>query len=158
MHTDHARPNLPHIVIADSHEDSRDLYAEWLTWHGFRVTAVATGAEAVEVVRRETPDAIVASIRLQGVDGFAMCDALQATPRTARIPVIALSTCTCEHARALRDRRFAAVLLKPCLPDVLLDSLQTVLAAGEPVRRSPRGRLFSSNGASLASACMATAI
>jgi PAS domain S-box-containing protein len=48
----------------------------------------ATGLQSAEV---ERPDAIVVDIALPGMDGFELCRRLRAQPRTARLPIVALS-------------------------------------------------------------------
>ena len=122
------------LVIVEPHDDSRGLYNEYFDWAGVVLTAVPTAADALRTIRRETPDAVVTCLRLPDMDGFALCDALRAIPRTNRIPVIALSTCRPDHERAVRDTRFATVLMKPCSLEIMLGSLRSALAAGN-VRR-----------------------
>lgn len=117
------------VVVVDPDDDSRDLYVEYLTWAGVRVRAVRTAADALRIVSRRPPDALITCLRLAAMDGFALCDALRTMAHTRRLPVIAVSTCRTDHDRAVRDMRFVSVLMKPCLPDILLQSLRATLAA-----------------------------
>ncbi len=106
-------------MLVDADADSRDIYRESLNWAGFRVTALADAVTALSSVRRARPDLIVTALRLPGLDGFDMSALLHSDPRTAGIPLIALSTSVSDHERALHEGRFAAVLMKPCLPATL---------------------------------------
>jgi CheY-like chemotaxis protein len=63
------------------------------------------------------------------MDGFALRVALAGWRPTSHVPVIAVCSCAADHQRAFWDQGFAAVLMKPCLPDVLLSSVQDALAA-----------------------------
>lgn len=112
-----------HIVIVDAHDDSRAMYAEYFEWMGVPVTTSPTAAGALRVIRRELPDAVITCLRLSDMDGFGLCHTLREMPRTKRIPVIGISTCLLDHERAARDHCFAAVVMKPCLPEDLLESL-----------------------------------
>lgn len=113
--------------MVDPHDDSRELYAAYFKWAGVHVTAVPLSVDALRVMRGRAPDAVITCLRLPGMDGFELSDAIRAMPETSRTPVIAFSTCLPEHLLALRDRRFAAVLMKPCLPETVLKSLRRVL-------------------------------
>jgi CheY-like chemotaxis protein len=120
------------IVIVDAHDDSRELYAQYFKWVGLHATAVPIAADALRMMSRRALDAVVTCLRLPDMDGFALCDALRAMSRAVRLPVIGVSTCLPDHERAVCDTRFAAVLMKPCLPEDLLDSLRETLAANPP--------------------------
>ena len=116
-----------HIMVIDPYDDNRDLYADWFRFLGFRVTACSTAAEASETVFRDVPNAVIISVRLRGEDSLAFCDMLKNTPQTAGIPLIAISSATPDLERAVRDGRFAAVVMIPCSPDTLLNVLASVL-------------------------------
>ncbi len=123
------------VVIVEPHDDSRELYAEYFTWAGLFVKTVPTAAEALRLTLDATQDAVVTCLRLRGMDGFALCNVLRAVPWLNRIPVIALSTCHSDHERAVDGASFAAVLMKPCLPEALLKSLLWAIAARQSERR-----------------------
>jgi chemosensory pili system protein ChpA (sensor histidine kinase/response regulator) len=121
-----------HVVIVESHGDSREMYVESLTRSGFRVTACPTVGDVSGRIADEVPDAIVTSLRLPGGNGFSLSAMLRGDARTAHIPVIALSSCMPDHERAIASGRFAAVLMKPCLPDTLRDALRAALGIVHP--------------------------
>ena len=124
--------SINRVLLVEPDVDTREMYVDFFAWRGVGVAGVPGAVEAVRAACIRMPEAVITCLRMPKVDGFELCDALPGTTRTARIPVIALSSCLPGHDRALGDRRFAAVLLKPCLPDVLLRTLRIVLATGHP--------------------------
>lgn len=121
------RRSAPHVVVVESHADTRELYAEALTWFGFRVTALAAPADACTTLRNDPPSALITNLRRAGTTGPCICDKLRRKGKTPRIPVIAMSTWRPDQERAINQGCFAAVLMKPCLPDELLQVVRTVL-------------------------------
>lgn len=128
--------HVTRVVLLEPDRDSQELYAEYFNWvrlrkwDGLHVTVVPSASAALRTMSCQMQDALITCLRLPGTSGFALCDALRAVRRTSHLPVLALSTCKADYERAVCDGRFAAVLMKPCAPDVLLESLRTVVAAG----------------------------
>ena len=79
------------------------------------------------------PDAVLLDIRLPGIDGWAVLQALKAEPETRDIPVIVVSIVD-ERARGAALGA-AAYLVKPVGRDDLLTALGAV---GALVRPPPR--------------------
>jgi signal transduction histidine kinase/DNA-binding response OmpR family regulator len=87
-----------HLVVADANVETRD-YVVRLFGEGWRVEAVSDGPQALDAVRRELPDLVLADIMLSGGDGISLLAALRAEPRTRSVPVILLSARVGEEAR-----------------------------------------------------------
>ena len=65
--------NLPkHILIVDDEEEIRRLLRTTLTKHGYRVTDVASGLEARQVVATDRPTLIICDLQLQESDGLVL--------------------------------------------------------------------------------------
>jgi two-component system OmpR family response regulator len=80
----------PHILAVDDDPSIRGLLAEYLGDNELRVSAVATSAECMAVIARETVDLVVLDIRLQqGEDGLAIARRLRET--SATIPILMLT-------------------------------------------------------------------
>lgn len=114
------------LVIVEPHEDSRLMYDDYFGCFGIHPASARTGAEALRILDHQEADAVITCLRLPDMDGFALCDALRARPHTSRAPIIAVSTCPSDHGRAVGDPRFAMVVMKPCLPELLLDSIRNL--------------------------------
>lgn len=68
---------------------------------GYRVLGSASAEEALKILEREEPDAVLLDIRLPGMDGWEMLSTLQETGRFPGLPVIVISA----HAEAEAEKR-----------------------------------------------------
>lgn len=75
------------ILVVEDEPHIRDIVELALRFHGFRVTSVATGEEALVQVERDPPDLMVLDVMLPGIDGFEVCRRLA----DRRVPVIFLT-------------------------------------------------------------------
>jgi len=119
---------MPLVLVVDDYQDAREMYAEYLSFSGFRVVEAATGTEAVEKALALQPDVILMDLSLPGMDGWAATRQLKSDERTKRIPVLALTG----HALAgaSEGARLAgcdAFVTKPCLPDELVVEVRRML-------------------------------
>jgi two-component system cell cycle response regulator DivK len=78
-------------LIVDDNEKNTRLARYVLRLGGFRTIEAATGAEAVSLAVERIPDVILMDIRLADIDGTEAARQLRADPRTAAIPVIAVT-------------------------------------------------------------------
>jgi two-component system response regulator MprA len=76
-------------LIAEDDPELRQVLVRGLGEEGFRVDAVATGAEMLERVQGAVPDALVVDIGLPDADGRDVCHALRA--RGVSAPVLFLT-------------------------------------------------------------------
>lgn len=88
-----ARPNVrsSRILIVDDVEDNLNLLTDMLAKHGHQVDIALSGAEALEAIAHQHPDLILLDIQMPGMDGYEVCERLQADEATRDIPVIFLS-------------------------------------------------------------------
>ena len=111
--------DVPLILIVEDHQDTRQMYAEFLGI-GFQVLTAANGEEALDVVRTHPPDLLITDLSLPGIDGFELIALLRQDPALLQMPIICLSGYSGdvfeERAKAAGSDR---VLLKPCMPDKL---------------------------------------
>lgn len=66
-----------HLLIADDDDNLRSMLAAALRHHGFRVSAVANGREALAAVAADNPDLIVLDVMMPELDGFDTCKRLR---------------------------------------------------------------------------------
>lgn len=81
--------NLILVAIADS--DFRKYIAESFT-KSFRIKYAEDGASALEMLKENEPDIIIADRNLIGVDGLKLCQSIKRNIQTCHIPVIILGT------------------------------------------------------------------
>jgi two-component system cell cycle response regulator DivK len=130
MKTTSARPL---VLIVDDYSDGREMYSEYLQFSGFDVVEAANGIEALERALEAAPDIILMDLALPVMDGWEATRRLKADPRTAAIPVVALTG----HAMAgtsdgVEKAGCDAYVVKPCLPEDLVKAICTILESCSP--------------------------
>ena len=118
----------PLILVVDDFQDNREMYAEYLSFSGFRVIEAATGTEALELAFGRSPDLILMDLSLPGIDGWEATRRLKRDPRTRMTPVIALTGhALAGHSQSALDAGCDGFLAKPCLPDALVAKVRQLL-------------------------------
>jgi two-component system, cell cycle response regulator DivK len=140
----------PCVLLVDDYPDAREMYSEYLQYSGFDVLEAGNGIEALQQAIDREPDIILMDLSLPVMDGWEATRRLKADPRTARIPVVALTG----HALAgisegARRAGCDAFVTKPCLPEDLVKEIRKVLeqpssSTGKKIRRS--GKYAKTNG------------
>ena len=113
-----------HILIVDDFADNRELYAYFLSAHGFRVTQAQDGEEGVEKAEQLVPDLIVMDLSLPGIDGWEAARRLGASETTRHIPVVIL---TAYDVPGTGPPGCEGFLTKPCLPDKMISKITEIL-------------------------------
>ncbi len=122
---------LADAVVIDDDRPSLDLLSAYLAGGALRVTTATDGPSGLEAVRRIRPAVVLLDIRLPGMDGWAVLEALKADASTRDIPVVVVSIVD-EHPRGAALGA-AAYLVKPVSRDALLGALESV---GVPAGRA----------------------
>ena len=78
-----------HLLIVDDEENLRSMLAAALRHHGFEVSAVSNGRDALAAVTSERPDLVVLDVMLPDLDGFEVCRRMRA--EGDRTPVLFLT-------------------------------------------------------------------
>ena len=109
------RPAL--ILVVEDNAGSQMLATVALEAEGFRVVGADSAEEARRMLRVEHPDLILMDIQLPGMDGVEFTRELKSEPKTARVPVVALSA----HfvAGTTGEQTFDGFIPKPWTPEVL---------------------------------------
>ena len=95
------------------------------------VGEAATGAEAVELARREKPDLVLMDIRMPEMDGIEATRQITADPATSNVRVLILTTFDLdEYVFAALRAGASGFLLKDTRPADLLAAIR-VIAAGD---------------------------
>ena len=122
------------ILIADDHRFIRDMVRITLSTQGWTIAEAATANEALNLARKDPPNAVLLDVNFEegkGPTGFDVCRELKADPATRAIPVIML---TARDSAADRKEGMAAgashYLVKPFGPIDLIKTLRELI--GEP--------------------------
>ncbi|HVH57969.1 MAG TPA: response regulator [Vicinamibacterales bacterium] len=112
------------VLLVEDHEDSRQMYAEFLRLQ-FHVVEAVDGLGALELMQQTAPDIVVTDLALPRMDGFELVQRMRADERLRNVPVIALSGFSgAEFETRARAVGSDVVLQKPCLPDELARAVE----------------------------------
>lgn len=104
-----------------------------------------TGADALTAARDQQPDVILMDIRMPVMDGLEATEKIVADPTLTGTRVIVLTTFdTDEYALHALRAGAAGFLLKDVEPEVLLDSIRTVIQGGAVIAPTTTRRLLDS--------------
>jgi two-component system cell cycle response regulator DivK len=115
---------LPLVLIVDDSDRNRKLARDVLGMAGIRTLEAATATKGIAIASEHLPDVILMDLRLPDLDGTEAARLLRADPRTARIPVVAMTALPLDARDDwLLDAGFAGYIVKPIdideLPDVV---------------------------------------
>lgn len=109
------------ILYVEDNEFNRRIVRDLLARTSYRLLEATDGESGVAMALQETPNLILMDIQLPKISGFDATRRLRADPRTAQIPIIAITSYALsgDHQRAL-DAGASAYLAKPYSPRELL--------------------------------------
>lgn len=129
------RPLRPLILIAEDSVETRRSLAEFFQERGFRIAVAENGAEALLAVQRHVPDVVLTDIDMPLLDGIALTARLRKQPATAAVPIVVLTgTALSRITQRARAAGCDAVLLKPCSPQLLLETVERVVPSSNTIR------------------------
>jgi signal transduction histidine kinase/ActR/RegA family two-component response regulator len=114
----------PTILLVEDDRASLDLMIAYLAGSPALVLTARDGIEALEMVRRDPPDAVVLDLQLPRMDGWQLLEELKGDPATAQVPVVVASIVD-DRPRGL-SLGASAYLTKPIGRADLLDALAGV--------------------------------
>jgi two-component system, cell cycle response regulator len=127
------------LLVVDDAAMFRELESVFLARCG-RVLEAASGADALDIVRREPVDLVVLDLHLPDIDGALVCKEICTAKATAHTPVIVVTgPSAADHARAIRAGAWD-VLAKPLSRSALLESALRFLEGPTP-RGLPRAEV-----------------
>jgi CheY-like chemotaxis protein len=79
------------ILLVEDNEFNRDMLGRRLQRSGFAVCFALDGPAGVAMAESEMPDVILMDIALGEMDGWEATRLIKSNPKTAKIPIIALT-------------------------------------------------------------------
>jgi two-component system cell cycle response regulator DivK len=121
------------ILVVDDDEDNRNVASQYLGFLGAEVHTAVNGETGLDALGSFEPTFILLDLSMPAMDGWEMHRRLRAEPRTANIPVIALTAHAMpEDADKAIACGFNGYITKPFLLDSLIADIKESLArAGE---------------------------
>lgn len=86
-----------HVLVLEDEPQMRSMLTDNLEFEGYRVTAVATGEEALQAVTGRRFALLLVDVMLPGISGFDVCQQLRA--RGMHVPIVVLTARTHEQDR-----------------------------------------------------------
>ena len=121
---------MGHILIIDDDPDIRDLLSVYLESEGHVVSHAENGQDGIDQVGQTPPDLIILDINMPVMDGTRVLQTLRSAPKSAKIPVIALSAVAVPEMRDDMHRLGCdAYVDKPIDFNVLIEKIAALLVA-----------------------------
>ncbi len=112
------------VLLVDDSRVTREVIKVYLIARDVRLIEACDGLEALQRVRDEHPDLVLADIQMPRLDGFDLCRKLQSDPATRAIPVLILtSNADPDTVQRCHQAGAREVLRKPIQPQPLLDAV-----------------------------------
>ncbi|BCO10767.1 DNA-binding response regulator [Desulfolithobacter dissulfuricans] len=118
----------PDILVVEDDTDIQQLVSYNLIRSGYNVTCADSGEEALELLKKESFDAMILDLMLPGMDGMEICTAVRTDEKTRSLPVIMLT------AKGEEDDIVAGLecgaddyVTKPFSPRVLIARVEAAL-------------------------------
>jgi two-component system cell cycle response regulator DivK len=93
------------ILVVEDNERNLKLLRDVLEYAGYDVRVARTAEDGITLAVSEPPDLVLMDLQLPGIDGMEALRRLRESPRTADIPVVAV---TAQAMKQDRERALAA--------------------------------------------------
>jgi two-component system CheB/CheR fusion protein len=112
---------LPTVLLVEDHDDTRQMYAEFLGM-SFDVICAADGEKGLALLRERRMDLVITDLSLPGMNGFELVAAIRNEPSLRDTPIVCLSGYGgLAHEQRARAAGCDRILQKPVMPDTLAD-------------------------------------
>lgn len=118
------------ILVVEDQDSIRRMIEALVQARGYEVTAVSSGAKAIDVAMTDAPDIVLLDLNLPGqYDGFDVCQRLRDDPNTHSVPVVIISAMDDDESRSRATAAGAtAYYTKPFSPIALLKEIDRLKA------------------------------
>lgn len=122
------------ILIVEDQDSIRRMIEALVQARGYAVTAVASGAKAIDVALTAPPDVVLLDLMLPGqFDGFEVCRRLRAEASTRNVPIVVITALDdAESRRRASEAGSTAYYTKPFSPLALLREIDRYKRRSEP--------------------------
>jgi two-component system, cell cycle response regulator DivK len=116
------------VLIVEDNDKNMKLARDVLQAKGYQTLEAETGEEGVKLAKENVPDLVLMDIQLPGINGIEAFKQLRADPKTARIPIVALTASVTPTDRSqITAAGFDAFVGKPINLKELLDTVKRLV-------------------------------
>jgi two-component system, cell cycle response regulator DivK len=102
------------VLVVEDNEKNMKLFRDVLRATGYEPIEASTGEDAVALALAQQPSLVLMDVQLPGIDGVEALGELRRDPRTASIPVLALTAQAMQGDRErFLEAGFDGYLAKP---------------------------------------------
>jgi two-component system cell cycle response regulator DivK len=115
------------ILIVEDNHDSREIMNLFITKMGYTSIAAKNSSEAVALAEAEAPDLIFMDMQLPDVDGVQTTALIKQNPKTAGIPIVALTAWMSQLWQEKASKAgIASYLIKPTSSKTLKETIEAL--------------------------------
>ena len=116
------------IIVVEDEYDSLKMVSEILRYYGVDVLVAHNGKECIELLKKNHVTLVLTDLAMPEMDGWETLKAIRANPRTASIPVVAVSAYhSIEVAEQATIAGFDGFFAKPISPKTFVDNLAKLI-------------------------------
>lgn len=116
------------VLIVEDNDKNMKLARDVLQAKGYQTLEAETGEEGVKLAKENVPDLVLMDIQLPGINGIEAFKQLRADPKTARIPIVALTASVTPTDRSqITAAGFDAFVSKPINLKEFLDTVKRLV-------------------------------
>jgi two-component system cell cycle response regulator DivK len=116
------------ILVVEDNEKNLKLVRDVLEYAGYDVRVARTAEDGITLAVKEPPDLVLMDLQLPGMDGMEALRRLRENPRTADIPVVAVTAQAMKQDRErVLDAGFNGYVEKPISVRAFPDQVRSVL-------------------------------
>jgi two-component system, cell cycle response regulator DivK len=120
------------ILVVEDNERNLKLLRDVLEYAGFDVRVARTAEDGITLAASEPPDLVLMDLQLPGIDGMEALRRLRENPRTAGIPVVAVTAQAMKHDRErILEVGFNGYIEKPISVRAFPDQVRSYLSGGQ---------------------------
>ena len=123
-----------HVLVVDDSPSVRRVVSSMLKQHGWEVQMARDGVEALEMISRETPAAVLLDIEMPRMDGYELIATVRAQEQYRTLPLVVLtSRAAAKHQQRAMQLGASGYVVKPYQDAELIGTLNS-LVYGAPTR------------------------
>ena len=119
------------ILVVEDNERNLKLLRDVLEYAGYDVRTASTAEEGITLAINEPPHLVLMDLQLPGIDGIEALRRLRESPRTADIPVVAVTAQAMKQDRErVLEAGFNGYVSKPISVRAFPDQVRGFLSGG----------------------------